>query len=407
MRDTKNPNAPQDPVSSEEEGAEDFSALLGASLEAADKTFAIGDKVRGEILAVGQEDSQVALGPGREGVVATAEFRDAGGLCSARAGDTLELFVTSVRSGEIRLSKNPTDKNIAQDLKEAFELKRPVEGRVVEACKGGFRVSVKGKTAFCPISQLDVKRVETGAEFLGKTFTFVLTEFGEDGRNVVVSRRKLLEEEHARSAAAFLAANPDGAVAAGTVVRLEKFGAFVALAPGVEGLLHVSEVAWSRIASPAELLSVGQTVSVKLLSRESVDGRLKLSLSLKQVTERPATPAAAAVVDPWSKYSAGQLVEGKITRKEPYGLFIQLEPGVVGLLHQSKTNDRPDFQFDRAKVGDAISVQVGEVKLGERRISLDLPQDKDADEWRQRQESEAPASPMAELFRAALEKKKR
>jgi small subunit ribosomal protein S1 len=394
-------------ASSDEESSEEFSALLGASLEAAEKTFEVGDKVRGELLAVGREDSQVAIGPGREGVVASADFRDAEGLVSVRAGDVLDLYVTSIRHNQIRLSKNPTDKNIAQDLKEAFELKRPVEGRVVEACKGGFRVSVKGKSAFCPVSQLDVKRVETGAEFIGKTFTFVLTEFGEDGRNVVVSRRKLLEEEQARACAAFLAANADGAVVAGTVVRLEKFGAFVELVPGVEGLLHVSEVAWSRVESPAEILKAGQTVSVKILKRETVEGRLKISLSLKQVTERPASPAAAAVVDPWSKYAAGQVVEGKITRKELYGLFVQLEPGVVGLLHQSKTNDRPDFQLERQKVGDMIPVQVAEVKLGERRISLELPQDKDADEWRERQESEAPASPMAELFRAALEKKKR
>ncbi len=390
-----------------DESAEDFSALLGASLEAAEKTFEPGEKVRAELLSVGREDSQVALGPGREGVVATADFRDAEGAVSVRAGDVLDLYVTSVRPNEVRLSKNPTDKNIAQDLKEAFELKRPVEGRVVEACKGGFRVSVKGKSAFCPISQIDVKRTETGAEFIGKTFTFVLTEFGEDGRSVVVSRRKLLEEEQSRASGAFLAANPDGAVVTGTVVRVEKFGAFVALVPGVEGLLHVSEVAWSRVESPAEILKVGQAVTVKIIKRETVDGRLKLSLSLKQVSERPATPAAPAVRDPWSKYSAGQVVEGKVTRKEPYGLFVQLEPGVVGLLHQSKTNDRADFQFDRQKVGDAIAVQVAEVKLGERRISLELPQDKDADEWRQRQESEAPASAMAEIFRAALEKKKR
>lgn len=381
--------------------------MLGASLEAAEKTFEPGDKIRGELLSVGREDSQVAIGPGREGVVATADFRDEAGGVSVRAGDVLDLYVTAVRNGQVRLSKNPTDKNIAADLKEAFELKRPVEGRVVELCKGGFRVSVKGKSAFCPISQIDVKRTETGAEFVGKTFTFVLTEFGEDGRNVIVSRRKLLEEEQGRASAAFLAANADGAVVPGTVTRLEKFGAFVALVPGVEGLLHVSEVAWSRVESPADILKIGQSISVKILKRETVEGRLKLSLSLKQVTERPATPAAPAVQDPWSKYAVGQVVEGKITRKEPYGLFVQLEPGVVGLLHQSKTGDRADFEFDRQKVGNVISVQVSEVKLGERRISLDLPQDKDADEWLKRQESEAPASPMAEMFRAALEKKKR
>ena len=310
-----------------EESAEDFSALLGASLEASEKPFSVGDKVRAEILAVGQEDAHVALGPGREGVVAAADFRDADGRCSVLAGESVDLFVTSVRPGEIRLSKNPTDKNIAQDLKEAVDLKRPVEGRVVEICKGGFRVSVKGRTAFCPISQIDAKRTETGAEFVGKTFVFAITEFSEDGRNAVVSRRKLLEEEQARAADAFLKGNPDGAVVAGKVVRLEKFGAFVQLVPGVEGLLHVSEVAWSRIESPSELLRIGQAVSVKILKRETVDGRLKISLSLKQVTERPATPAAPAVEDPWSKYAAGQVVAGKITRKEPYGLFIQLEPG--------------------------------------------------------------------------------
>ena len=391
----------------DEDSTEDFSALLGESLQAAEKTFEPGDKVRGELLAVGREDSQVALGPGREGVVATADFRDAEGGVSVKAGDVLDLFVTSVRHNQIRLSINPTDKNIAQDLKEAFDLKRPVEGRVVEVCKGGLRVSVNGKSAFCPISQLDTKRVETGAEFVGKTFVFVLTEFGEDGRNVVVSRRKLLEEEQARASDAFLAANPDGAVVSGKVVRLEKFGAFVELVPGVEGLLHVSEVAWSRVESPADILSAGQTVTVKILKRETVDGRLKISLSLKQVTERPATPAAPPVVDPWSKYAAGQVVEGKITRKEPYGLFVQLEPGVVGLLHHSKTEDAPDFQFDRQKVGEPISVQVAEVKLSERRISLELPRDVGAEEWRRRQEESGPPSPMAEMFKAALEKKKR
>lgn len=391
----------------DEDSTEDFSALLGESLQAAEKTFEPGDKVRGELLSVGREDSQVALGPGREGVVATADFRDADGVVSVKAGDILDLFVTSVRHNQVRLSKNPTDKNIAQDLKEAFELKRPVEGRVVEACKGGFRVSVKGKSAFCPISQIDAKRTETGAEFIGKTFTFVLTEFGEDGRNVVVSRRKLLEEEQSRASDAFLAANPDGSVVPGKVVRLEKFGAFVELVPGVEGLLHVSEVAWSRVSAPSEVLTLGQAISVKLLKRETVDGRLKLSLSLKQVTERPPTPQAPAVVDPWSKYAAGQVVEGKITRKEPYGLFVQLEPGVVGLLHQSKTEDAPDFSFDRQKVGETLSVQVAEVKLSERRISLELPRDTGADEWRRQQEESGPPSPMAEMFKAALEKKKR
>ena len=387
----------------EDEGTgEDFSQLLGASLEAADKTFTTGDRVRAEILAIGREDGIVALGPGKEGVVASVE------LSGRKTGERVDLFVTSVRPKEIRLSTQPTDKNVAEDLKEAFESRRPVEGRVAEACKGGVRVSVKGKSAFCPISQLDLKRVETGAEFVGKTFAFRVTEFGEDGRNVVLSRRKLLEEEQARAVAAFFEGNPEGSVVAGTVTRLEKFGAFIELLPGVEGLAHVSELAWSRVESPADLLAVGQAVAVKLLKRETVEGRLKISLSLKQATEKPVGSPAPAPVDPWAKYAAGQVLEGKVTRKEPYGLFVQLEPGVVGLLHQSKLADHPEFQAERKKVGDAIQVEIGEVKLADRRISLQVPRDPDADEWRNHQQAgEGPSGALAEQLKAALQKKKR
>ena len=379
---------------------EDFSRLLGESLEAEQDALAPGDRVRAEILAIGREDAIVALGPGKEGVVAAKE------LAGRAAGERVELFVTSVRPSEIRLSINPTDKNIAQDLKEAFESRRPVEGRVAEVCKGGVRVSVHGRSAFCPISQLDLKRVETGAEFVGKTFAFRITEWGEEGRNVVVSRRKLLEEEQAVSVARFFEKNPDGSVVPGKVARLEKFGAFIELLPGVEGLAHISELAWSRVESPSDLLAVGQSVAVKLLKRETVEGRLKIALSLKQAAEKPAAAPAVAVVDPWVKYAAGQVVEGKITRKEPYGLFVQLEPGVVGLLHQSKTADRAEFRLESQKVGETISVEVAEVKLAERRISLQLPRDAGADEWRRNQEiREAAPGAFGESLRAALQKK--
>ncbi|MDE2510211.1 MAG: S1 RNA-binding domain-containing protein [Elusimicrobia bacterium] len=381
---------------------EDFSKLLEGSLEAAEKTCAVGERLKAEILALGGEDAIVALGPGREGVVAAVE------LAGRAAGDSVDLFVTSVRPQEIRLSIHPTDKNIAQDLKEAYETRRPVEGRVSEVCKGGVRVSVRGKTAFCPISQLDLKRVETGAEFIGKTLAFRITEWGEEGRNVVLSRRQLLEEEQSRSVAEYFERNPEGSVVTGTVTRLEKFGAFVELLPGVEGLAHISELAWSRVESPSDLLTVGQSVAVKLLKRETVEGRLKIGLSLKQASEKPVAAPAAAVADPWAKYAAGQVLEGKITRKEPYGLFVQLEPGVVGLLHQSKTEDAPDFRMENQKVGGLISVEISEVKLSERRISLQLPRDADAEEWRSRQQADAPAlGALGEGLRAALQKKNR
>jgi small subunit ribosomal protein S1 len=381
---------------------EDFSKLLGDSLDVSEETLAPGDRVSAEILTIGQEDGIVALGPGKEGAVASSE------LAGRKAGERIDLFVTSVRPTEIRLSINPTDKNIAQDLKEAFESRRPVEGRVAEVCKGGVRVSVKGRSAFCPISQLDLKRVETGAEFVGKTFVFRITEYSEEGRNVVLSRRKLWEEEQARAVAAFLEKNSDGSVVTGTVARLEKFGAFIELLPGVEGLAHISELAWSRLESPSDLLAVGQSVTVKILGRETAEGRVKIALSLKQATEMPAAAPAAAVVDPWAKYAAAQVVDGKITRKEPYGLFVQLEPGVVGLLHQSKVSDHPEFDLGRQKVGDSIRVEIAEVKLAERRISLQLPRDPDADEWKSHlQAGEAAPGALGEMLRAALKKKQR
>jgi small subunit ribosomal protein S1 len=380
---------------------EDFSKLLADSQETAAPAYAPGDKVRAEILALGREDAIVALGPGKEGAVASAE------LAGRAPGEVVDLFVTSVRHSEIRLSVHPTDKNIAQDLKEAFETRRPVEGRVSEVCKGGVRVSVKGKSAFCPISQLDLKRVETGAEFVGKTFAFRITEWGEEGRSVVLSRRKLLEEEQAAAVDAFFAANPDGSVVEGTVTRLEKFGAFIALPPGVEGLAHISELAWSRLESPSDLLAVGQAVAVKLLKRETVDGRLKIALSLKQATERPAAAPAAPVADPWAKYAPGQVVEGKVTRKEAYGAFVQLEPGVVGLLHQSKTADHTDFDLHRVKVGDAVTVEIEEVRLADRRVSLKLPRDPDADAWKDHQAAAEPSlGALGEGLRRALEKKR-
>lgn len=387
---------PQDPSSDE-----DFSKLLGESLESSEKTYAVGDRVRAELLAVGGEDAIVALGPGKEGLVAAGE------LAGRKAGEKVDLYVTSVRGSQTRLSIHPTDRNISQDLKEAFETGRPVEGRVAEVCKGGVRVNVRGKSAFCPISQLDAKRVETGAEFVGKSLVFRITEFGEEGRNVVLSRRKLLEEEQARAVADFFAKNPEGSIVPGKVTRLEKFGAFIELLPGVEGLAHVSELAWSRVESPSELLSVGQAVAVKLLSRETVEGRLKIALSLKQASEKPAAAPGVPAADPWAKFAAGQVLEGKITRKEPYGAFVQLEPGVVGLLHASKLADTPEFDLSRAKVGDAVKVEIGEVKLSERRISLQLPRDPDADQWRARQEAERPeVGSLGETLRKALEKKR-
>lgn len=234
----------------------------------------------------------------------------------------------------------------------------------------------------------------------------------------MVSRRKLLEEERELSAASFLEEHQDGEIVQGKVARLEKFGAFVELAPGIDGLVHISEIAWSRIGDPSELLQVGQEVNVKILKRETLNGRVKLSLSIKQAIDKneaaqgpaagePAKPGQPGAEDSWSKYSVGQVVNGKVNRRELYGLFVQLEPGITGLLHKSKAIDHPEFHFEKMKVGDAITVQIGEIRKEDRRISLDLPRDPHENDWKEHQQVVTSFGTLADQFKAAMERKKK
>ena len=391
-----------------EKPEEDFGSLLSESFKNQSKRLKVGDKIRGKILNLGSEEVFVTTGTRHEGIVQRKEFFDEEGKALFQVGDTVDLFVTLVKGSEIRLSRNPTDRNLAEDLKQAFDQDRPIQGRVVEVCKGGVRVNIKGKLAFCPISQLDSARVESGEEFIGRSLEFKITEFSEGGRNIVVSRRKLLDVERETGMTSFLADTQDGAVVSGKVTRLETFGAFVELAPGVEGLVHISEIAWSRIGAPSEVLTPGETVQVKLLKREVLNGRAKISLSIKQVTPRemPAKenqPESAA-----PKVTVGQLFDGKITRKEPYGVFVQLEPGTNGLLHKSRIGDSKEIQFEKLRVNDTIRVQVVEVKGAERQISLGIPGVAGEEDWRLDYKSDSSASlgTLGSKFASALQKKK-
>jgi small subunit ribosomal protein S1 len=405
-------------------GSDEFARMLGESFKGAAKKFKVGDRVRGKILVVGREEVYVSTGTPHDGAVHRRDLLDADGNFPYKVDDVLDLYVTQVRGNEIRLSKNATDRNLAEDLEDAFDKMLPIPGRVVEVCKGGVRVNVKGKLAFCPISQLDSKHVEgSGEEYVGKSFDFRITQFSEGGRNIVVSRKKLLVEERELGTASFLEETKDGAIVTGKVVRMEPFGAFVELAPGVDGLVHVSEIAWSRIGDPSEVLTLGQEVTVKLLRREVVNGRAKISLSIKQATARPETPATKSTGntakdgvlgegDPWAKYAVGQPYEGKVLRKEVYGFFVEIEPGVTGLLHKSRTFDHPEFRFEKVRVGDSLKVQIAEIKGAERQIALGLPGDGGEEDWRTHQASTVGAAAasfgtLGDRMKAALAAKKK
>jgi small subunit ribosomal protein S1 len=266
---------------------------------------------------------------------------------------------------------------LAEDLEDAFDMMLPLEGRVTETCNGGFRVQILGKTAFCPISQIDLRRVDDANSYVGKKFEFLITQFSERGRNIVVSRKKLLEEQKEASQAAFTEDHKPGDLMKGIVTRLEKFGAFIELAPGLEGLAHISELSWSRLADPAEAVNVGQEVNVKILRIEQgANGRTQISLSVK-----------AAEPEPWLRIpdslAPGKVVEGKIARCMKFGAFVELIPGIEGLIPLSEMSytKRVLRAEEIVKEGERVQVMIKEIRPEERRISLSLRDAQGGDPW--------------------------
>lgn len=469
----------------------EFAQMLDASFKQSQKKLSVGDKIRAEILVLGKEDVFVSTGTMNDGIVPRKDLLDEQGNVPYKVGEFLDLYVTQVRGTEIHLSPKKTAKNLADDIEDAFDMMLPVEGRVVEVVKGGFRVSLVGsKLAFCPISQMDVRRIDTsGEEYVGKRFEFRITQLTEGGRNIVVSRRKILEEEREASAGSFLEEHHAGDVVTGKIARLEKFGAFVELAPGIDGLAHVSELAWSRVGEPSEVVSVGQEVRVKILKIEpDQSGRMRISLSLKQAEGEPweklpeqvragnvapgrvtkcmkfgafveLVPGIEGLIplsemsytkrvvrsdelvkegenilvmikevdpgtrrislslkdagqDPWAlvaqKFPVGAITSGRIERREPYGLFVKLDEGIVGLLPKSKAIERPEFPFEKLRVGDTVQVQVAELRLEERRISLDVPKDPGNEDWKgfvAQQSGTGSFATLADKLKAAMDKK--
>jgi small subunit ribosomal protein S1 len=386
----------------------EFARMLEDSFRGGSKKFAPGDKVRGEVLVAGKEEIFVSLGGGREGIVPRREMKKNDEPVAVQVGETLDLYVTAVKGGEIYLSPHPTAKNLADDLEDAFDLMLPVEGRVAEVVKGGVRVALQGgKLAFCPISQLDNRRTETGEEYVGQKFEFLITKFTPGGRDIVVSRRKLLEDQKELQAGSFLEEHKEGDVVPGRIMRLEKFGAFVEVAPGIEGLAHISQLSWSRVNDPSEVVQVGQDVKVKILKIERPEGaRMKISLSIKE-----------AGLQPWDQLPAqirsGATVEGKVTRLAKFGAFIELAPGIEGLLPLGEMSDSQRVQRaeDIVKAGQTVQVTVKSVDPAARRISLSLRtgSDPDAAEWQSYQQQQKPAAvgfgTLGDQLRKAMEAK--
>jgi small subunit ribosomal protein S1 len=369
---------------------ERFADLFESYSAGMNENIQVGDRIRGRIIAIGSSSVFVDTGTKVDGVVEKSELLDEQGRLPLVVGDELDLYVVAATESEIRLAGAISGVGGLNLLRDAWEQRIPVEGKVTAVIKGGFQVEVVKRQAFCPISQMDLSYVEHPEAYVGQTFPFVIKRFEERGRNIVVSRRDILEKEMAASRAAFMAQLQPDAVFDGTVVRILPFGVFVALAPGVEGLVHISELSWSRLDTPDQAVTVGDRLQVKVLGvREGEkQGQKKISLSVKQ-----------ALGDPWddlsSRVQVGSRLTGKVTRCASFGAFVEIFPGIEGLVHISEMSYtrrvmRPD---DVVGPGDEIPVVVKEFDLDRKRISLSI-KDAQGDPWADIQEKFQPGKPV-------------
>ena len=305
------------------EPTEDFAAMFEASIQA--KRFEKGQTVEGTIVAIGPEVAFVDVGGKGEATIDIDELKDAEGDLEVAVGDRVQAMVVSTVGGLTLSRKLARGAATERQLEDAFHTGLPVEGKVERAVKGGYEVRIARQRAFCPFSQIDTVRTDPSAHE-GHVYQFRIIEYKEGGRNLVVSRRALLEEEQRASAAEVRRSITAGAVMTGRVTSVREFGAFVDLGGGVQGLLHVSEMGWSRVSDTSQVVKPGDEITVKVLRVD--DDKQKISLGLKQLT-----------ADPWSRvhetYEIGQVRTGRVTRLADFGAFVELEPGVEALAHAS------------------------------------------------------------------------
>ena len=303
---------------------EDFAAMFEASVKA--RQFTRGQAVEGTIVAIGPKVAFVNIGGKGEAEIDVAELKDAEGDIDVSVGDRIQAMVVSTSGGIVLSRKGVRNVATQRELEDAFSAGLAVEGKVVAEVKGGYEVRVARERAFCPLSQIDIIRTADPAQHVGQVYAFRVIEYKEGGKNVVLSRRKHLEEEQRASAADVRKSIVPGAVLAGRVVSVPEFGAFVDLGGGIQGLLHVSEMSWSRGTRPDEIVKPGDQITVKVLRVDEATQRI--SLGLKQLLDDPWSAVAA-------KYEVGQVRTGRVTRMTDFGAFVELEPGIEGLAHAS------------------------------------------------------------------------
>ncbi len=386
---------------------EDFAALLEQSMVKRQK-LEPGQAVEAKIVKITDEWVFLDLGGKGEGCLDRKEVLDADGNVTVREGEAVRAYYLSAKNNDmlftVRIGSGPAVRN---QLEDAWRGGVPVDGAVMKEIKGGFEVKIGPVRAFCPFSQMGLRRGEDKSGCVGQTLSFKITEFSENGRNIVVSRRPVLQEERQAARAELQASLQEGMRVRGRVVSIQNFGAFVDIG-GIEGLLPVSELSYSRVGKVSDVLSPGQEIEVVIKKLDW--GADRFSLSLKDTLD-----------DPWDqveqRFPAGSFHRGTVNRLAGFGAFVNLAEGIDGLIHISRLGGgkRLNHPKEAVREGQAVEVKVESVDRANRKLSLSLADVSRAEEeaaatlkdFRQQQDS-APASfgSLGELLKAQMEKRK-
>ncbi len=371
--DDDHPINPDEP--SDEDQEESFAELFESYSAGMNDDIQVGDKIQGKIISISDNAVFMDTGTKADGIVEAEELKNDDGELPYEVGDTVELFVVAANESEIRLSKAISGIGGLTMLKDAHANRIPVEGKVIQTIKGGLQVEVLKRRAFCPISQIDTQYVENAETYVGQTFQFRITRLTEGGRNIVVSRRDLMEAELQKVRKAFMQELAVDQIYTGRVTRVMPYGAFVELVPGVEGMVHISELSWSRVEKPEEVVGPGDKIEVKVLRIEPADKQMKIALSVKQISGNPWERVGDDV-------DVGQKLTGKVIRCAPFGAFVEIMPGIEGLVHISEMSytKRVVNPEEIVQPGQSVSVMVKEVDLIKRRIGLSI-RDAEGDPW--------------------------
>ena len=394
-----------DDLSGENGGEESFAKMLEENYKEPSK-LEPGQKIEAAIVKITADWVFLAVGGKGEGYLDKKELLDANGSLTAKEGDKVCAWFLFSENGEMHFTTKIGSGPAARaQLEDAFRNGIRVEGTVSRELKGGFEITISGGArAFCPFSQMGIKRAENKENYLGISLAFDIIECGD--RNVVLSRKSIVEKERQIKEAALKASLKEGDKIKGSVTSIQKFGAFVDIG-GVEGLLPVSEIAWNRTENVGDILSVGQVVEVLIKKLDWENGRI--SFSLKDALPNPWDLAAVT-------WSVGSYQTGTVSRLVPFGAFVTLGEGVDGLIHISKLGGEKRLQHpdEVLKVGQTIEVKIEAVDRENKKISLvpaDISREADEDAAAlknyQREESSGPETmgSLGEMLKKRLENK--